>query len=209
MKRLKRFPLWLEQTLDKRSSRERILIFVTMLVFMSLLIYHGALLPLGQRLYQQQVLIEARQHALNALAAQEALEQNQNQVKTERFNQKIEALKKEIKEHQIIVERSLMGENTLAILEKILKQNQVSIIKVKSNEAVTLENELPLYHHSVVIESQGSFFNALEFIQSIEVLGLPIVFEHIAYEVVDHPNARIVLTLGLITEDIGFARFRP
>lgn len=104
------------------------------------------------------------------------------------------------------------------VLEQVLRQRtRLKLIKVTSlpaeqlteaaenNEAVAQDSETSvLYRHGVELELEGSYFETLRYLRSLEQLRWQVLWDSLEYEVQEYPRANIRLRINTLSTNAGW-----
>jgi MSHA biogenesis protein MshJ len=96
-------------------------------------------------------------------------------------------------------------------LSDMLKQNhQLTLVKLESMPPTTLleaqQQQKPIYKHGLEITFTGTYFDAINYLQSLEALPWAIVWDNLDYRVTSFPMAEItirVVTLSFEKDWLG------
>ena len=208
----------LKQKFESLSSRERNIIIVLGLVVVIFLLDQMLISPL------QESNKKARQQ-LNALTSQ--LNSQNAQIKSLAggtdlndqylpLRQRIEGLQRSIKllDNQIALMTADMipPRKMTEVLERVLRENtRLTLLKVSTIpvEKVTAgstagSNNAGLFRHGVEIDLQGSYFETLEYLQSVEALPWKVIWQEMDYKVENYPEAIIQLKLNTLSTHAGW-----
>jgi len=201
---------------DTLSVRERVLVFVTVLAVSGTAWHLTVLEPLSRHADAARKEIAATRDRI--AAANQSLEDQvlklaridaTNQTRFALIQREIEDLDEELAEYQ----GQLIDPAEMAfVLERVLKSQSGLRLKRIRNlgaEALTADEEMDdviLYRHGLEIEVEGSYLDALAYLEEIEALPWRFYWQFLELDVLEYPTNRIrieVSTLSLDEEWIG------
>lgn len=208
---------------DALSQRERVLIALTVLVFVVVLLFLLLIEPwqkqqqrLSSQVLQTQQLINARQTELSALTAAVSKDPSAA-VKTEvaQLTQQDQQLNDELRERSSrLVAPQQMSQMLAAVLQK---QEGVALQKLTSlpveplalgqsevTEDAPQESTIHLYKHAFELQVQGSYAAIYAYLQQLEQLSGAFFWEGLEYQVTDHPTAEVKLRVYTLSAEEGW-----
>ena len=213
-----------EKHLDKLSKRDQIALFVIFIVVVLAIWFRLIYLPLSENIMaMEQDITQKTTDVENLQAKMAALKKIMNKDPDADNRQLLNSYLEENAEldkalastsNQIITPQEMS-----ALLEQLLKsQAGLKFVSLK-NKAATAEfvesqNELEaavnnvntIYRHSVVLQMEGSYHNALSYLKTLEQLPWRLFWNDVEIETNGYPNALITLevyTLGFREGLIG------
>jgi len=201
---------------DALSVRERVLVFVTVLAVSGTIWHLAVMEPLlrqadaaREEIAATRDRIAAANQGLEDQVLQLARIDTTNQTRYALIQREIEDLDEELAEYQ----GQLIDPAEMAfVLERVLKSQSGLRLKRIRNlgaEALTAdeeEDDVILYRHGLEIEVEGSYLDALAYLEEIEALPWRFYWQFLELDVLEYPKNRIrieVSTLSLDEEWIG------
>lgn len=221
MKAMKNFVQNLTARVEKLSRRERIMIVGALLVAVLVPGYSLWIEPLQAREKQMQSRIaEARKQTqelsvqIAALAAQaKADPDSENREKAARLHQEIAELDSRL---QAMTQGLVSPQDMPRVLEELLsRQRGLRLVRLENlppqavlnlATAPTGEKQRNVFRHGLRLEFEGSYLDALTYLQALENLPRRLLWDELTLEVIQHPRNRVSLvlhTLSLQEEWIG------
>ncbi len=206
----------LQSTVDKLSLRERLLIFVTVMMLFGLVWYFSLIQPLAQQVTMSRTEIEsvrARIRTTNQSLEDQVLQisgtSTDYQQRLARIQRRIDQINERLGDYAA----ELIGPAEMArVVEGVLsEQTRLRLIRIRnlSPEALSASadaNTATFYKHGLEIEFEGSYLACLEYLQDIEALPWRFYWQFLELDVQEYPRNRIrleVSTLSLDKEWIG------
>ena len=206
----------LTKRIDALTIRERLLLFVTVLA-VSGTVWHLALMePLMRQadaaraeIAATRARIEVANQSLQDQVLHLAQSDTTNQTRFALIQQRIDDIDQKLAAYS----GQLIDPAEMAfVLESVLKsQSQLQLKRIRNlgAEALTADNEnesVVLYRHGLEIEVEGSYLDALAYLEEIEALPWRFYWQFLELDVIEYPRNRIrieVSTLSLDEEWIG------
>ena len=214
----------LEKHLDVLSKRDQIALFVIFIVVVLAIWFKLIYLPLSENIIaMEQDITQKTTDAENLQAKMTALKKNMNEDPDAENRQLLNSYLKE----NTVLDKALARtsvqiitpQEMSALLEQLLKsQAGLKFVSLK-NKAATPEfvesrdeleaavnNVNTIYRHSVVLQMEGSYHNALSYLKKLEQLPWRFFWQDVEIETSGYPNALITLevyTLGFREGLIG------
>jgi MSHA biogenesis protein MshJ len=211
----------IQERIDARIMRERVLIFLTLLAIIFML-WNFAQSPFDKKMQETRT-------QLDSLAAQRAALQTQISSTTQLLlnnpnkekNEQIEQLEDDIRrlENQLLgVSQNLVKADQLplALQEVLQKTDQVTLLEVKTLPAQELqlvavdgstagaeENNAGVFQHVVELRVKGSFNQVVQLLVSLERLSWRFYWQSLDYTVEQYPNAEIKLRVYTLSSEEG------
>lgn len=208
----------LKQKFESLSSRERHIVIVLGLVMAVFLLDRVLISPLQESNKKARQQINALTSQLNAQNAQIKSLAGGTDLNDQYLplRQKIEGLQRSVM--QIDNQIDLMTADMIPprkmteVLERVLRENtrltllKVSTIPVEKVTAGSTDgsDNAGLFRHGVEIELQGGYFEALEYLQSVEALPWKVIWQEMDYNVESYPEASIKLKLNTLSRHAGW-----
>lgn len=181
------------------SGREKIILICTTLVVIwsiwDSFIYQS--LSKKQQALQSDIAIAKTKLTAQQLAA-EQLEKLAAGNPNKKARENLAQLQRSITElqHKLSTENKKFappGQMAAALRDMLSHNRQLRLIKLESQPTVSFSqvSEQPsrMYRHGLVLTLQGSYFDTLKYLQSLEELPWRINWDMINYQVVDYPDA--------------------
>ena len=214
----------LEKHLDVLSKRDQIALFVIFIVVVLAIWFKLIYLPLSENIIaMEQDITQKTTDAENLQAKMTALKKNMNEDPDAENRQLLNSYLKE----NTVLDKALARtsvqiitpQEMSALLEQLLKsQAGLKFVSLK-NKAATPEfveskdeleaavnNVNTIYRHSVVLQMEGSYHNAMSYLKKLEQLPWQFFWHDVEIETSGYPNALITLevyTLGFREGLIG------
>lgn len=223
----------LQEKIDARVFRERLLIFLSVVAFVYIL--WDVLL---------QTPIENKKKAVTAQFALLAAQQNENQIKIAELNKTILVDPNKTKEDQVKqlqvdvdaldakllqVSEGLVNSKQLPqmLQDVLLKTSKLTLLDVatlpvhelqmetvtgevnrwdnksKKNTRVQELRDLGIYEHVVEMRVAGTYFQVVQFVTALEALPWRFYWQRLDYKVTQYPNAEIILRVYTLSSEEG------
>lgn len=211
-----------EKHLDSLSRRDQIALFITFLVVVMMLWVELIYAPLSDNINLVEQDIAQQTSEIDVLQAKMfALQKNvnadpdvENRLQLKKYREESELLDEALAttSTQIVHPREMVS-----LLEQILKsQAGLKFVSLKNKPAapefvkslseseieaeVTTENVSTIYRHSVILQMEGGYHDALSYLKKLEQLPWRFFWQSVEIETSGYPNTSIrleVYTLGL------------
>ena len=213
-----------EKYLDKLSKRDQIALFVIFIVVVLAIWFKLIYLPLSENIIvMEQDITQKTTDAENWQAKMAALKKHINEDPDAENRQLLNSYLEENTQLDKALARTsvqiITPREMSALLEQLLKsQAGLKFVSLK-NKAATQEfvesqdeleaavnNVNTIYRHSVVLQMEGSYHNALSYLKKLEQLPWRLFWHDVEIETSGYPNALITLevyTLGFREGLIG------
>jgi len=196
---------------DALSVRERVLVFVTVLAVSGTIWHLAVMEPLlrqadaaREEIAATRDRIAAANQGLEDQVLQLARIDTTNQTRYALIQREIEDLDEELAEYQ----GQLIDPAEMAfVLERVLKSQSGLRLKRIRNlgaEALTAdeeEDDVILYRHGLEIEVEGSYLDALAYLEEIEALPWRFYWQFLELDVLEYPKNRIRIEVGTLSLD--------
>lgn len=196
------------QKVQSLSVRERLLVQVVGLALIYLLIETLLLAPLYERISVQETTLHQTRYVYeisNKMLPDGSIPEQNEEAK---LRQEITSLTAELVNQQKDIYFGVKAKDMVLILSTIIGSGQdIDIISVENELAEAVPDASMVYQHPVKIQMTGDFHSMMGYLKTIEQLELPIVFNHLDYEVVTHPKSKMSITLHFLTQDKEFIEF--
>lgn len=206
----------LQSTVDQLSARERVLVFMTVVLLLAMVWYLFLMQPLTQQAANKRDEIEslrARMETSNRSFEEQVLriagKDSDFQDRYARVQRRLD----EVNERLGGYAAELIDPAEMArVLEGMLKeQSNLRLIRIRNMSPELLSasadaQTATFYKHGLEIEFEGSYFACLEYLREIEALPWRFYWQVLDLEVLDYPTNRVrieVSTLSLDEEWIG------
>jgi MSHA biogenesis protein MshJ len=202
--------------IDALSRRERLLVLMTTLTFLTGTWQLLLMEPLGQRADASRMEIQTLHERIDS--ANRNLEEqilqlagagNEKRTRIALLRQRIDEINANLGNFAAeLVDPAEMAR----VLEEVLKeQSHLSLIRIRNTSPEELSageeaDATTLYRHGLEIEVEGSFRDCLDYLTEIEALPWRLYWQVLDLEVIEYPRNRIrleVSTLSLDEEWIG------
>jgi MSHA biogenesis protein MshJ len=213
-----------EKHLDKLSKRDQIALLVIFIVVVLMIWFRLIYLPLSENIIDMEQEITQKTIDVEDIQAKmAALKKNMNEDPDAENRQLLSSYLEENTELDKALARTsvqiISPQEMSALLEQLLKsQPGLEFVSLK-NKAATPEfiesrdeleaavnNVNTIYRHSVVLQMEGSYHNALSYLKKLEQLPWRFFWHDVEIEASGYPNALITLevyTLGFREGLIG------
>ncbi len=213
-----------EKHLDKLSKRDQIALFVIFIVVVLAIWFRLIYLPLSENIIVMEQEITQKTTDVESLQAKmAALKKNMNEDPDAENRQLLNSYLEENTELDKALARTsvqiITPQEMSALLEQLLKsQPGLEFVSLKNRAATpefiesrdeleaAVDNVNTIYRHSVVLQMEGSYHNALSYLKKLEQLPWRFFWHDVEIETSDYPNALITLevyTLGFREGLIG------
>jgi len=203
----------------KRPLRERVILFVGLLVVVFFLWNLAVLLPLEQ----QKKLVKTKMDQVNAnlveLEAREQVVTARREVDPDRENRQRLA----ILQQELIKSRAQLAEKVVSLIspqempellkELLRRQKRLQLTRLENLPPEELSlgekvSEQPLsaglYRHRLQIEFAGDYLSTLRYLRELEKLPGNLVWQQLEIETLEYPKAKVSLEVFTLSLDPGW-----
>jgi len=210
----------IQQWLELRTPRESGLIFLTGFAFVYLLWNLFFELPLHSKtesLEKQNLelvkMLDTQKQNLNSI--EQIISSSsftRNLQKQQQLSSKSRTIGKQLENlEQSFVPVELLAQITNDI---IAQQEEVALIgmktfseepwlKTKNTKDTSFYNMQNVYKHKIEVEFRGTYFNTIAFLGHLEKLPWHLYWDHLAYQVLTYPEARVVARFYVLSNQKG------
>lgn len=201
---------------DRMSTRERVLVFMTTVLVLASLWYLLMMQPLVKEAGQKRTEISSIQSRIatsNRAFEDQMLQMTGSGSEYEARFSRVQRRLDEVNERLDEYASELIDPAAMArVLEGMLKeQSGLQLVRIRNlvPEALSASADsrtATFYKHGLEIEFEGSYFECLEYLQAIESLPWRFYWQLLDLEVIEYPMNRVrveVSTLSLDREWIG------
>lgn len=211
----------IQERIDARIMRERILIFLTVLAVVFML-WNFAQSPFDKKMQDTRTQLETLATQRAALQTQitnitQGLLNDPNKIKNEQIEQLEEDIRKLENQLQNVSQNLIKAEQLpLALQEVLQKADQLTLLEVNTLPAQELqfvttdgiaaadtENNAGVYQHIVELRVKGSFAQVVRLLISLEALPWRFYWQNLDYKVEQYPNAEIKLRVYTLSSEEG------
>lgn len=197
--------------IDALSMRERLLMFITMLVLIAILWHTLLMQPLAQRADQTRTQLNELEQRISS--ANQNLEDQIMQLASGGDEQRlrIASLRRRIDEINATLGNhaaELIDPSEMAqVLEGVLKeQSRLNLVRIRNTTPDSLSADedpsaVTFYRHGLEIEVEGSYAACLEYLSAIESLPWRLYWQVLELDVIDYPLNRIRIEVGTLSLD--------
>lgn len=197
--------------IDALSMRERLLMFITMLVLIAILWHTLLMQPLSQRADQTRTQLNELEQRISS--ANQNLEDQIMQLASGGDEQRlrIASLRRRIDEINATLGNhaaELIDPSEMAqVLEGVLKeQSRLNLVRIRNTTPDSLSADedpsaVTFYRHGLEIEVEGSYAACLEYLSAIESLPWRLYWQVLELDVIDYPLNRIRIEVGTLSLD--------
>jgi len=210
---------WLKEQIDKRSMRERVLIFSALLIiifaFWKAFIFDkifGSQEAIAQNLQIMEKTIQQLQGQLTEVAKDiqsDPITKLRNQIRV------VDVQNKRLEANLLELTKQLIPpvEMTRLLQDMIAERNGIQIIQVRNlpeeplftpEQLQSEETEIAkfqVYRHPLFIEFNADFHTTLAFIEALEALPWKMHWADLDYQVQQYPLAKVKLTIETLSLD--------
>ena len=209
----------LSEKIDNLSQRERVLIFVAILV----VLFQAWDSLVWRPLMQQQEQLMAQEAALDKEMLQlqidlkiltaKATRDPDKEIKRQidNLNKQLGAVSEQIKKSS----ESLVSPEKMAVLleDMLIKQQGLELLSLKTHDSVPLIKtgkdepqviKYQIYRHGFSLEFRGGYMETLKYLEALESLNGSFFREGIDYEVTQYPDSRVMLKLYTLSLSPGW-----
>jgi MSHA biogenesis protein MshJ len=219
---------WLTPLLEKigqRSRREQLLLLAALLVAIIAPWYSFVAKPLLVKTHtlRQQIASTEEKNVQLQLQKSEVMVRHQADPDLEN-RRRLEQLQAEIQQSDFRLQQMTLGlippKEMAQVLEKVLqREGRLQLIKLENLPAVALvpvsgqgggTDESPgvvllrAYQHGLRLEFEGSYLEAVAYLQQLEALPYRFIWDELEVEVLTHPTARIVINVHTLSLQKGW-----
>ena len=210
-----------QERIDARIMRERVLIFLTILA-MIFMLWNFAQSSFDKEKDATRAQLETLATQRTAIQAQisattQSLLNNPNKIKNEQIEQLEDDIKKLETQLQNVSQNLIKAEQLPLALQEVLKKtDQLTLLEVNTLPAQELkfvgagdgaaesdENNAGVFQHNVQLRVKGSFNQVLQFLISLEHLPWRFYWQSLNYKVEQYPNAEIELRVYTLSSEEG------
>lgn len=211
----------IQERIDARIMRERILIFLTVLAVVFML-WNFAQSPFDKKMQDTRTQLETLATQRAALQTQitnitQGLLNDPNKIKNEQIEQLEEDIRKLENQLQNVSQNLIKAEQLpLALQEVLQKADQLTLLEVNTlpaqelrfvttdgSAAADTENNAGVYQHIVELRVKGSFAQVVRLLISLEALPWRFYWQNLDYKVEQYPNAEIKLRVYTLSSEEG------
>lgn len=198
----------LNEQLSVLSPRERLLIVVSVCVVLYLITDALLISPLYKKMSVNHSLVLERQEVVDTFEQGSATNAQNQVAQYEALLEEVAKMKADYLNKQEKIHLELSAKDMLIVLDTVLNANQnIELIHVNNLPPTSAHDADVLFLHPIELQARGSFFDLKAFVNHLEQLPVPVVFEQIRYEVETYPNARLDIKLNFLTQNKGFIVF--
>lgn len=200
----------LELRVDSMSMRERVMIFVCVIVAVLLAWYQFAMTPVlseEERTLESINAARERIHvadqAVNAQAAELDLSDGSSlTVQLEETRRRTDAVEAQIKARAV----EIVDPQTMArVLEDMLKGKRgLRLVRARNRKAERLaesDGSTPLYRHTLQLELEGPYLVVLGYLEDLEALPWRIYWQGIEIDAKEFPRNRVRIDVSTLSFD--------
>ena len=207
------------QKINNLSLRERVLIFVAILV----VLFQAWDSLIWRPMVQQQEKLMAEELSLDKQILQLQIDLKMLTAKATRdpdkeTKQHIDNLKKQlgvVNEQIKKSSESLISPERMAVLleEILVKQKGLELLSLQTHDSVPLikankdepkNNKFQIFRHGFSLEFRGGYMETLKYLEALESLNDSFFREGIDYEVTEYPDSRVMLKLYTLSLSPGW-----
>lgn len=211
----------IQERIDARIMRERILIFLTVLAVVFML-WNFAQSPFDKKMQDTRTQLETLATQRAAFQTQitnitQGLLNDPNKIKNEQIEQLEEDIRKLENQLQNVSQNLIKAEQLpLALQEVLQKADQLTLLEVNTlpaqelqfvttdgSAAADTENNAGVYQHIVELRVKGSFAQVVRLLISLEALPWRFYWQNLDYKVEQYPNAEIKLRVYTLSSEEG------
>jgi len=202
-----------ESFVNARTQRERILLLITGGALVVSVIYSLLIAPINQEIAsiqeEKSSLTQQYEATHNQLLALQGAANKGGLVKSTTERQLEELLAKKNESLAKFKNKIIPPTRIPYLLESMLRDlSNLKLVSMETIERVPFnENKDPnessaLYKHRVKITFTGEYLNMLRYLKRVEKLPFPIGWESLEYKITQFPQARIVLTIYMLSSPL-------
>lgn len=213
------------EKIGQRSRREQLLLLAALLAVIIAPWYSFVAEPLLVKTHtlQQQIASTEEKNAQLRLQSSEVMDRQQADPDLEN-RRRLEQLQAEIQQSDVRLQQMTLGlippREMALVLERVLqREGRLRLIKLENLPAVALvpaggqgvgTDEAPgvallrAYQHGLRLEFEGSYLEAVAYLQQLEALPYRFIWDELEIEVLTHPKARIVITVHTLSLQKGW-----
>lgn len=211
----------IQERIDARVMRERVLILLTLLASVFML-WNFAQSPFDKKIQDTRAQIETLATQRAALqtqitAATQGLLNDPNKIKNEQIEQLEEDIRRLENQLQNVSQNLIKAEQLpLALQEVLQKTDQLTLLEVNTLPAQELQfvasdgsavtdtdNNAGVFQHVVELRVKGSFAQVIKLLVSLETLPWRFYWQNFDYKVEQYPNAEIKLRVYTLSSEEG------
>jgi MSHA biogenesis protein MshJ len=213
------------EKIGQRSRREQLLLLAALLVVIIAPWYSFVAKPLLVKTHtlRQQIASTEEKNVQLQLQKSEVMVRHQADPDLEN-RRRLEQLQAEIQQSDFRLQQMTLGlippKEMAQVLEKVLqREGRLQLIKLENLPAVALvpvsgqgggTDESPgvvllrAYQHGLRLEFEGSYLEAVAYLQQLEALPYRFIWDELEVEVLTHPTARIVINVHTLSLQKGW-----
>ncbi len=211
----------IQERIDSRIMRERVLIFLTIMAAIFML-WNFAQSGIDEKIEATHAQIENLTTQRSALQTQiaaitQGLLNNPNKIKNEQVEQLEEDIKKLEAQLQSVSQNLIKADQLPIALQEVLqKADQLTLLEVNTLPAQELqfvatdgstisdsENNAGVFQHVVELRVKGSFNQVVHLLMSLEQLSWRFYWQSLDYKVEQYPSAEIKLRVYTLSSEEG------
>ncbi len=207
----------IRHNIDKRSMRERMLIFLCLLALVFMfwtLIVQASIDNQGRDLRSQSQALNAKREDLNVQIAQATrrLSTDPNREQKNRIQQLEQAINDADQQLVSSFQGLVLASELPGILQQVLAETRrVRLIKVQTlpvreltlGSSSTGARGVGVYEHTVLLQVSGTYFQLVDFLRALESASARFYWEQLDYRVTAYPTAEIDIRVYTLSTEKG------
>lgn len=212
----KKWQAWNESFIDL-TQREKVIIGFAAVFLTCFAIYKAMIEPATESM--KVVDKKTRSAASDLVATNRQVREIQNALKVdpnEKIKQEITVLRKKIKElennlENVMTEYIAPKQMTKALTKLLKSSENIRIVGMTALQPEVIQHNTDLslpnyYRHQFVLEINGDYFSLMSFMKRITSKNVQFSVQNLQYEVIEHPNSMMTLTLVTISDSENVIR---
>lgn len=213
--------LRLRDWIEAQTIRERIMGLVGSIVVIALLWHTLLITPLESFRAESEEKIRSLEKQTQAIKAdadklEHKLESDPNEQSRIRKTSREQELQKIDERLQTRVRNLIPPPQMALVLRDILvRQQKLRLVELKSLEAepvlaesiddsILPDKDAQVFRHTFQMELRGSYLSTLRYLEELEDLPWRFFWKSLSYEVLEYPEARVVLTVETVSLEEGW-----
>jgi len=197
----------LVERIDAASLRERVLIFLALVMTLTLIVSFVLIDPLRSSQRQLAAETKQRQSELNTiqtelrrLAAADGTDPNANQARrAETLRIELSSLEAKVLAQQ---SRFTAPDRIRDVLDEMLQRNRrLELVELRTLPVAVLDPAKRVFRHGVELTLKGTYLELFEYLSALENLPTQLYWGKAELEVVNHPSARLKLVVYTVSLD--------
>lgn len=194
--------------IDLRTTKERVILFVTSCILLFFIFDWILLDPLYSKVKEQSEVISKKNDIIDEYNDSMRAKKEEAQSLELRLKDEITSLRNSLDLTNNTPEIFWRYEDGQSVLQQLFTmQGNIKITGVISSPSVPVQGMSNVYKHPTKLIVEGGYFDIISFLTSLEQLSAPIIFEGLNYTVKDYPTGSAEISISIMNQDKTFIHF--